>query len=323
MTVSSDKLPYPPTLYALLKKQGYHWVGRHSATKKCKWLHESLVNNRVCYKEKFYGIKSHRCLQMSPAVLNCLTYCLHCWRALPQDIGLSWENIFHGDWDDPEIISDGLLYEHHRILSGYKAQILDGVIDEKKYNEALHPNQIAVSLSGEPTLYPHLAELIQIFKKRECSVFLVTSGVLPSSLEYLRAKNAEPTRLYLSLSAPNKNSYIKLNQPIRTEIWSSLMKSLDILKEFRCSTVVRITAIKELNMCQRDISGFAELIQRSSCQDIEVKGYMHIGFSTTRLSEKNMPSFKDIKEFSEKLGDIVGYKVKNEAAESRVTLLSH
>ncbi len=30
----------------------------------------------------------------------------------------------------------------------------------------------------------------------------------------------------------------------------------------------------------------------------------------------------DMKEFSEKLADILGYKIKNEVAESRVTLLS-
>jgi tRNA wybutosine-synthesizing protein 1 len=55
---------------------------------------------------------------------------------------------------------------------------------------------------------------------------------------------------------------------------------------------------------------------------VEIKGYMHVGFSTTRLSDKNMPSFKDVKEVSEKIADIIGYKVKDEVAESRVILLS-
>lgn len=309
-------------LHNLLKKQGYHWVGKHSATKKCKWLHESLVNNRVCYKEKFYGIKSHRCLQMSPAVLNCFTYCVHCWRVLPEDIGLTRESVFHGDWDDPKVIVDGLFYEHKRILSGYKSQVINGIIDEQKYEEALNPNQIAMSLSGEPTIYPKLNELIRIFKQRKCSVFLVTSGVLPKALESIKDANSEPTRLYVSLSSPNKNKYIKLNRPNRKELWLSLMKSLDILEEFNCSTVVRITAINGLNMDQKDIIGFADLIQKSKCSEIEVKGYMHIGFSTSRLSETNMPSFKAIKEFSEKLSDITGHKIINEVAESRVVLLS-
>ena len=317
-----EKTLYPPKLYALLKKQRYHWVGNHSAVKKCKWLHESLVHNRVCYKEKFYGIKSHRCLQTSPSVLNCLTYCLHCWRALPEDIGLSWENVFHGVWDDPELIADGLFYEHNRILSGYNSQVLNGIIEERKYKEALNPNQIAISLSGEPTLYPYLIDLIRIFKNRGCTTFLVTSGVLPAALESLIEKEVEPTKLYISLSSPDQKSYLKLNRPIQLGLWFSLMKSLDILENFKCSKVIRITAIKGLNMHSNDVDGFAKLIQRSGCSEVEVKGYMHVGFSTIRLSEKNMPSFKDVKEFSEKLADIIGYKIKGEVSESRVTLLS-
>ncbi len=322
MIVTEDLQPYPAKLYALLKKQGYHWAGKHSATKKCKWLHESLVHNRPCYKEKFYGVRSHRCLQMSPAVLNCLTYCLHCWRAMPEDVGLTWDTAFHGDWDAAETIVEGLLYEHKRILSGYKAQVLDGVVDDVKYKEALNPNQIAISLSGEPMLYPHLGDMVRIFKDRGCTVFLVTSGVLPKALEYLRDGDAEPTRLYVSLTSPDKDAYMKINRPIRPDIWFSLIKSLDLLKEFRCPTVIRITAINGWNMRRKDIGGFAELIKRSGCSDIEVKGYMHVGFSTARLSEENMPWFNEVMEFSEKLSDITGYRVKDSVTESRVTLLS-
>jgi tRNA wybutosine-synthesizing protein 1 len=259
---------------------------------------------------------------MSPAVLNCFTYCVHCWRVLPEDIGLTRESVFHGDWDDTKVIVDVLLHEHKRILSGYKSQVISGIIDEQKYEEALNPNQIAMSLSGEPTIYPKLNELIQNFKQRKCSVFLVTSGVLPKALESLKDTNSEPTRLYVSLSAPNKNKYLQLNRPNRKELWFSLMKSLDILEEFNCPTVARITAINGLNMDQKDIIGFANLIQKSKCSEIEVKGYMHIGFSTSRLSETNMPDFKAIKEFSEQLSDITGHKIINEVAESRVVLLS-
>ena len=186
----------------------------------------------------------------------------------------------------------------------------------------MNPNQIAMSLSGEPTLYPKLNELIQIFKKLKCSVYLVTSGVQPKYLEFLKDTNSEPTKLYISISSPNKNSYLKLNRPNRKNLWFSFIESLDILEEFRCSTVVRITAINGLNMDHKDLIGFADLIQRSKCSEIEVKGYMHVGYSTKRLSEKNMPIFKDIKEFSEKLGDLTGHKVINEMVESRVLLLS-
>lgn len=46
----------------LLKKQQYGVVGRHSAVKVCEWTKKSLVTGNSCYKQKFYGIQSHRCL---------------------------------------------------------------------------------------------------------------------------------------------------------------------------------------------------------------------------------------------------------------------
>ncbi|MCK4309827.1 MAG: 4-demethylwyosine synthase TYW1, partial [Methanomicrobia archaeon] len=64
----------------LLRKQRYKIVGEHSAVKLCHWLKKSLMEDRVCYKQKFYGIKSHRCLQMTPAVISCTHKCLFCWR---------------------------------------------------------------------------------------------------------------------------------------------------------------------------------------------------------------------------------------------------
>jgi len=321
MTFVNEQNIYPEKLYSLLKKQGYHWVGQHSATKKCKWLHESLVNNRTCYKEKFYGIRSHRCMQISPAVLNCLTSCLHCWRAMPEDVGSSWNSILHGKWDNPEHIADGLFLEHRRILSGYNAQVIARLVDKKKYSESLKPNQVAISLSGEPTLYPYLPELISILKKRGCTVFLVTSGVIPKALEKLIDEECEPTILYLSLTSPNLEKYLKINRPISPDIWNSLIRSIDVLRELKCKTVLRITAIRNINMSSKDISDFANIMINSN-SEIEVKGYMHVGFSTNRLSEVNMPLFNEIKDFSEKLGDSIGYHVKDSSYDSRVILLS-
>ncbi len=66
--------------------QGYQLVGKHSAVKICYWTRESLVRGRDCYKGRFYGIESHRCLQMSPAIDSCNLHCRFCWR------NQGWEN---------------------------------------------------------------------------------------------------------------------------------------------------------------------------------------------------------------------------------------
>ena len=48
-----------------LEKQGYRIVGNNSAVKICNWTKTSLRDEGVCYKEQFYGIKSHLCAQIS------------------------------------------------------------------------------------------------------------------------------------------------------------------------------------------------------------------------------------------------------------------
>jgi len=71
----------PKKFLDLYYKQGYRIVGKHqhSAVKICRWTKESLRNDRVCFKQKWYGIESHRCLQCSVS-LSCLNRCVYCWR---------------------------------------------------------------------------------------------------------------------------------------------------------------------------------------------------------------------------------------------------
>jgi tRNA wybutosine-synthesizing protein 1 len=73
----------PSELIDALKKQKYHFVGKHSAVKRCRWLYETLIHNRPCYKQKFYGIKTHQCIQMTPAAFYC-TQQLHILLASPK-----------------------------------------------------------------------------------------------------------------------------------------------------------------------------------------------------------------------------------------------
>ncbi|MEM3710265.1 MAG: radical SAM protein, partial [Nitrososphaerales archaeon] len=186
-----------------------------------------------------------------------------------------------------------------------------------KYEEALNPNMVAISLSGEPILYPKLGEMIALFKKRNFNVFLVTSGVLPEALKRL---DTEPSQLYISLTAPDYDSYQKVNRPISPRLWDSLIKSLELVKSFKCPVAIRITAIKGINMDYPE--SFSKLIKISDCTYVEIKAYMHLGYSMHRLNRSNMPSFKDIEIFSYKLSELIGYKIIGSSEESRVVLLS-
>ncbi len=160
-----------------LERQQYRIVGGTGAVKLCHWMRQKLIHGRPCYKEEFYGIDSHRCLQMTPAVNICNFRCLFCWR-------------FHGmtgfdsaDYPEPEELLDRCIQEQRLLVSGFKGD--ERCDPERLWEEARNPNQVAISLSGEPTLYPELGEFIALCKRRGMTTFLVTNGSVPKALAEL------------------------------------------------------------------------------------------------------------------------------------------
>lgn len=304
----------PKKLIQTLKKQSYHIIGNHSAVKRCKWLYESIVNGRVCYKEKFYGIKSHRCIQMSPSLYYCTQHCLFCWRAQSGDLQVTWDEMKYSHVDSPEDIVAGSFKAQERILTGYKG---NPKTDWRKLTEALSPKQVAISLTGEPTLYPNIGELIRTYHQKGLTTFLVSNGTLPDRLSNL---SQEPTQLYVSLCAPNEQVYNKVCRPLMPNAWKKLNETLDYMQSFKCRTVVRMTLVKGHNM--NLIEEYAKLIEKTNPTFIETKAYMHIGFSNLRLGFDNMPQMPEVEDFASKLAEKTGYCIINESADSRVVLLS-
>ena len=64
------------------------------------------------------------------------------------------------------------------------------------------------------------------------------------------------------------------------------------------------------------------IIRKANPTHIEVKAYVHVGFSRLRLSFESMPSHKEIREFSVQIVGETGYRIIDESTESRVVLLS-
>ncbi|MEM2123019.1 MAG: radical SAM protein, partial [Candidatus Bathyarchaeia archaeon] len=204
-----------------------------------------------------------------------------------------------------------------RILSGYKSHVLTGSLEEAKYSEALNPRHAAISLDGEPTLYPMLDELIREYSKRGFTTFLVTNGSIPEALKGLEE---EPTQLYLSIYAPDEERFKALCKPLNRETWRKVKESLEILRNFKSSTVVRLTLIKGFNM--EDPRGYAELLGDVEPTYVEAKAYMYVGYSRKRLGYDAMPSFGEVKGFAEALAEEMGYNLVASSEESRVVLLS-
>jgi tRNA wybutosine-synthesizing protein 1 len=302
-------------LRKLLLAQKYHLVGEHSAVKRCRWLYESLVHNRPCYKQKFYGIKSHQCIQMTPTLHYCTMRCLFCWRAQSGDLQhLKWDEQTAPNWDEPEQIVETSIRTQIKLVSGYRG---NPKTERIKVRESLRPRHVAISLAGEPTLYPQLGDLIHEFKKRGFTSFLVSNGTVPKALAKL---SEEPTQLYVSLCAYDEQSFKKTCRPQSAKAWEKLTQTLATLPSFKCPTVLRLTLARHLNLEHPEL--YARLVEKANPTYVEPKAYMHVGFSRLRLSFENMPSHQEIRTFAEQLAQELGYKVLDEASDSRVVLLS-
>lgn len=296
----------PEPLRKSLVNQHYKIIGNHSAVKLCGWLKRSLKDQGYCYKQKFYGIQSHRCLQMTPW-LACSNRCVYCWRII-EKLNIKPEEI-----DEPETIIEGSVQAQRELISGFKGY--EGT-NLKKWKEAKNPNQAAISLVGEPTMYPKIPDLIKEFHRRGFTTFLVTNGLFPERLENLEA----PTNLYISLDAPDPETYERIDRPKLKDYWERLLRSLEIMNSFRTRRVIRLTMVREWNMHSPE--KYAKLIEKANPDFIEVKGYMWVGESRKRLPSEAMPSHKEIQEFADKLSKETGYVQKDEQEESRVVLLS-
>ncbi len=300
-------------LRELLEKQQYGFVGKHSAVKICTWTKKSIKNEDYCYKQKFYGIRSHLCCQMSPSVGHCHNRCIFCWRPIEESSKVYFDE--SSEIDSPDSIIAGCIEQQKRLLTGFFG---NPKADQEKLKEAMEPMHFAISLTGEPMLYPKINELIKRLHKLGKTTFVVTNGLEPE-----RLKNIEPpTQLYLSVDAPNKELFEKIDQPTIAGAWERLMQSLRVIRELnsRTRTCLRLTLIKGKNMV--DEKGWASAIMLAEPLFVELKAYMFVGFSRLRLKLENMPRHNEVRAFAEKVAKECSYKIIDEKKESRVVLLA-
>lgn len=293
-----------------LEKQGYRLVGSHSAVKICTWTKKSIRDEGICYKQSFYGIKCHRCVQMTPSLHVCSHRCRWCWR----DIDFTSPE-WTGPVDSPKDIVDGCIREHTKYLQGFGGNPKS---NPEKLDEAMKPLHFAISLSGEPTSYPRLPELIDEINSRGMTSFLVTNGTNPEMLKKLL--NHQPTQLYITLPAPDEQTYLEVCKPSLRDGWKRIMESLQLLKQFTCRKTIRLTLVKDENMLAPE--KYAELIKDIDADYFELKAYVYVGYSQYRLSIENMPRHHEILEFARSVASHACMQVIDEKSESRVVLVA-
>lgn len=292
-----------------LERQQYRIIGKHSAVKTCGWTRKMIRGEGGCYKLKFYGIMSDKCLQMTTS-LSCANRCTFCWRGYKAPVSKEWA----WDVDEPEMIIEESQKAHHLLLTGMNG---NPKVTKAAYESSLTVKHVALSLTGEPITYPKINEMLKQFHQKGISTFLVTNAQYPEQIKNL----GMVAQLYLSLDAPTKQLLKEVDLPLFNDYWERLNKSIEYLPEKKCRTCIRLTHVKGLNDVQPE--KYAELINKGKPDFIEVKAYMFLGASRQKLDNSNMPWHEEVVEFSKELARFLPeYEIVAEHIPSRVTLLA-
>lgn len=276
--------------YKNLTKQGYKIIGSHSGVKICRWTKNELRGRGSCYKKSLFNISSSRCMELTPS-LACSSKCVFCWRHGTNPVSKNWR----WEIDEPEDILESALNAHYSMIKQMRG--VPGVMADRFAN-AFKVAHCALSLVGEPILYPHINKFIELLHEKEISSFLVCNAQHPEALRNI----GKVTQLYVSIDAPTKQELKKVDRPLYKDFWERMIECLDIIKTVQSHqrTVFRLTLVKGFNM--GDISSYSDLVERGLPCFIEVKGATFSGASkndVNSLTMQNIPYNEECKKFVE------------------------
>lgn len=292
-----------------LTKQGYKIIGSHSGVKLCRWTKAMLRGRGGCYKHTFYGIVSYQCMEMTPS-LACANKCVFCWRHHTNPVGTAWK----WEADSPNMILEGALDNHRRMIG-----MLKGVpgVQPQRFKDALTPRHCALSLVGEPIMYPYINEFLDLLHSQGISSFLVTNAQFPEQLRTLQPV----TQLYLSIDGYSPESLKKVDRPLNADYWERYIECMRILREKKVRTVYRLTLVKDFNMAE--VAEYARLVAIGMPTFIEVKGVTFCGTGGgVRMS--HVPFHQEVREFCQRMCDYLDgrYELACEHEHSCCVLIS-
>ena len=195
--------------------------------------------------------------------------------------------------DPPEDIVEGAIARHVTMVREFGGT--PGV-NRERWLAALTPKHCALSLVGEPIMYPHINALLRLLHARGISSFLVTNAQFPDAIAAL-----EPvTQLYVSIDAGNEADLREVDRPLFSDFWARFLGCLDALRAKRQRTVYRLTLIKgeKGNMGPNAVREYASLIARGAPELIEVKGVTWSGVSDGGgLTMASVPWHSEVRDF--------------------------
>ena len=238
---------------------------------------------------------------------------MFCWRHHSNPVGTEWK------WkmDSAELIFEAALRSHYAMINEFKG--VPGVKSDR-LAEAFEVRHCALSLVGEPIMYPEINKFVDLLHSKRISTFLVTNAQFPDAIKSLRPV----TQLYVSVDAPNKESLKRIDRPLFKDYWQRYLDSLSALADKRQRTVYRLTLVKGWNT--DDVHEYAKLVNLGRPDFIEIKGVTYCGESkASTLSMREVPWYEEVRHFVQELQTHVAneYEFACEHQHSNCVLLAH
>jgi tRNA wybutosine-synthesizing protein 1 len=179
----------------------------------------------------------------------------------------------------------------------------------------------ALSLVGEPIIYPRINDFLDLLHAKGISSFMVTNAQFPEQMETLRPC----TQLYISVDAPTATELKAVDRPLFADFWERFLKCVDLLREKQQRTVFRLTLVNGWNTEQLD--EYVKLVRRGRPDFVEVKGVTYCGDSkASPLTIKHCPFHHEVRAYCQAMAASLaaeGYELASEHAHSNIVLLAH
>jgi len=248
--------------------------------------------------------------------LACANKCVFCWRHHKNPVGTEWK------WkmDEPDAIVEESVSRHIAMIKELRG--LPGLVPER-FLEAQTVRHCALSLVGEPIMYPRINDLIKCLHERKISTFLVTNAQFPDAMEKL----VPVTQLYVSVDAANPEALGVVDRPLFKDYWDRFIKCLHLIKDKKQRTVYRLTLVKKFNM--QDAIEYGRLVELGRPDFIEVKAVTYCGTTgTSDITMKDIPWHDEVVSFCRGILDSTetlrgDYEIACEHRHSCIVLLAN
>ena len=173
---------------------------------------------------------------------------------------------------------------------------VEEIIEELKKHLTLKIDVITLTANGEPTLYPHLSELIEridALKGRTQTLILTNSATLIEPNVYNALLKLDQVKL--SLDAVSADVFKKIDRPHESiKVDEIVERVVAFSKEYRGKLFIEILFVHELNDTKEEIAKLNDVLLRIDAQRVDLgtidrpPAYPVVGISYKELHDISM-----------------------------------